>query len=64
MYKEILQQMKKHNETQQDIANLLQLERTQISRKVSGHVDWSTDEVRILCKHYNMKFEKLFRKEE
>ena len=64
MYKEIVNQMKKKKETQQDVANLLQLDQTQISRKISGHVIWSIDEIKILCKHYNMKFEKLFRKEE
>ena len=63
MYKEITSQMIKKNETQQDLAKLLQVDSSQISRKISGHIDWSTDEIRTLCKHYNMKFEKLFRKE-
>ena len=63
MYLEIINQMKKRKETQQDIAKLLELDQTQISRKLSGYIDWSTDEIKILCKHYNMKFEKLFRKE-
>lgn len=63
MYQEIIHQMKKHKETQQDLADLLQLNVSQISRKISGYIDWSTNEIRILCKHYNMKFEKLFRKE-
>ena len=64
MYKEITTTMKKNNETQQDLANLLRLDQSQLSRKIAGHVTWSIEEIKLLCKHYNMKFEKLFRKEE
>lgn len=64
MYQEIINQMKKRKEKQQDLAKLLEIDRTQISRKISGYCDWSTDEIKLLCKHYNMKFERLFRKEE
>ena len=64
MYKEIANQMKKHKETQIDLAKILGVDNTQVSRKISGYIDWSTDEIKILCNHYNMKFEKLFRKEE
>lgn len=63
MYQEIINQMKKKKEKQQDLADLLEVHRTQISRKITGYSDWSTDEIKLLCKHYNMKFEKLFRKE-
>ena len=63
IFPEITNQMIKRNEKQQDIANLFQLDRSQVSRKLSGYTDWSIEEIKILCKHYNMKFEKLFRKE-
>lgn len=64
MYKEITNQMTRKKETQQDIANILEIDRSQISRKITGQVKWNMDEIQALCKHYNMKFEKLFRKEE
>lgn len=64
MYKEITNQMTRRKETQQDIANLLEIDRSQISRKITGQVNWNMNEIKTLCKHYNMKFEKLFRKEE
>lgn len=63
IFPEITKRMNKRNEKQQDIAKLLQVDPSQISRKLTGYIDWSIDEIRILCKHYNTKFEKLFRKE-
>lgn len=64
IFPEITKEMANRNETLQDIANLLQKDVSQISRKLTGYIDWSIEEAKILCKHYNMKFEKLFRKEE
>jgi len=64
MYQEILSQMTKHKETQQDLANVLNIDRSQVSRKVFGKCPWRMNEIKLLCKHYNIKFEKLFRKEE
>lgn len=63
IFPEITKQMKRKNEKQQDIAELLQLDQSQISRKLTGYIDWSIEEAKILCKHYNTKFEKLFGKE-
>lgn len=63
IFPEITTQMAKRNEKQHDIAKLLQLDNSQISRKLNGYIDFSIDEAKLLCKHYNMKFEKLFRKE-
>lgn len=64
IFPEITKQMAKRKEKQKDIAELLELDTSQISRKLTGYIDWSIEEARILCKHYNKKFEKLFRKEE
>ena len=64
IFPEIIKNMNKRNEKQQDIAKLLQKDISQVSRKLTGYIDWSIDEAMILCKHYNTKFEKLFRKEE
>lgn len=63
MYKEITNQMHKKKETQQDLANLLEVDKSQVCRKILGQVEWHMSEILTLCKHYNMKFEKLFRKE-
>lgn len=63
IFPEITKQMAKRNEKLKDLANLLQVDTSQISRKLTGYIDWSIREIKILCKHYNIKFEKLFRKE-
>lgn len=63
IFPEITKKMANRNEKQQDIAKLLQLDQSQISRKLTGHIDWSIEEAKILCNHYNTKFEKLFKKE-
>ena len=63
MYPEILNQMKLHNEKQKDIAILLDLDISQVSRKLSGYIEFSLEEAKALCEHYKMSFEELFRKE-
>lgn len=64
-YPEVVRQMKIHNEKLQDIADLLdQVNKSQISRRLSGKVIWTMKDARTLCKHYNMKIEDLFREEE
>ena len=54
-------QMLKHNENSHKIALLINKDSSQVCRKLAGEINWQYDEIRILCKHYNMKFEKLFR---
>lgn len=64
-YPEVVNQMEKHNEKLQDIAILLNQNYTsQVCRRLMGRIEWTINEAKILCKHYNMKFEKLFREEE
>lgn len=64
-YPEVVNQMEIHHERLQDIADLLNFKfKSQICRRLSGRIDWTINEAKVLCKHYNMKFEKLFREEE
>lgn len=64
-FPEIVKQMTKRNETLGDIAKLVGLtDNGSISKKLSGNTGWSLVEIEILCKHYNMKFEKLFKRKE
>lgn len=63
-YPEIVKQMKLHNQSLQDVANLLNITYTsQVSRRLSGKVEWTLGDAEILCKYYNIDFWKLFRKE-
>ena len=64
-FPEIVNQMNLHNEKLQDMVNLLGFkELSQISRRLSGEVQWTIGEVEILCKHYNIDFWELFKRKE
>jgi transcriptional regulator with XRE-family HTH domain len=64
MFPVIASEMKKRGETQQDLARLLQLDVSQISRKLRGEIDWSIGDAEVMCLHYsNREFLELFRKE-
>lgn len=65
IYPELVHQMSLKNEKLKDIVNLLGLkELSQITRRLSGEVDFTIGEVEILCKHYNMDFWELFKRKE
>lgn len=65
IFPEIVKQMKNNNETLQDVANILGLNYpSQISRRLTGEVEWTIGDVEILCKHYNIDFWELFKRKE
>lgn len=65
LYPEIVNQMNKHNERLKDLKDLLGLaDISQVSRRISGYLQWSIGDIEILCKHYNMDFWKLFKRKE
>jgi len=63
-FPEIYNQMQLRNEKLKDVANVIELDISQVSRKISGEINWSFNDIQLLCKHYNMDFKDLFRKEE
>lgn len=64
LFPEIEAEMIRRNETQQDIANLLKLDRTQVSRKLKGTIQWTIGDIEVLTNHYQKDFWELFRKNE
>lgn len=62
LFPEIEAEMIRRGETQQDLANLLDLDRTQITRKLKGDIQWTIGDVEILTHHYNKDYWELFRK--
>lgn len=62
LFPEIVAEMQKRGETQQDLANLLELDRTQVTRKLNGEVQWSIGDIELMCLHYDKDFYVLFRK--
>lgn len=65
IFPEVVNQIKKHNETLQDVADILGLNyASQITRRLRGEVEWTIGDVEILCKHYDMDFWELFKRKE
>jgi hypothetical protein len=65
IFPEVVNQIKKHNETLQDVAEVLGLNyASQITRRLRGEVEWTIGDVEILCKHYDMDFWELFKRKE
>ena len=62
IFPEIELEMEKRGETQEDLAKILELDRTQVCRKLSGDVQWSIGDIEVMTHHYNKDFWELFRR--
>lgn len=62
LFPEIVAEMERRGETQADLARLLELDRTQVSRKLSGAIQWSIGDIEVMTLHYGKDFWELFRK--
>lgn len=57
----LLAEMKKSGETQNDLARLLKLTQATVSRKLSGKVEWGIWEIDDICEHYKKSYYELFK---
>ena len=57
----LVSEMAKNGETQRDLAELLNLQQSAISRRLTGITKWTIDEVELICKHYNKDYNELFK---
>ena len=57
----LLAEMARKGENQKTIAKLLGVAAPTISRKLSGHNDFSITEVEILCEHFGKDYCELFK---
>lgn len=64
IYPEVKKKMELNGEKNKDLAKLLDLDVSQISRKLRGEISWTFGDALILCKHYNTDIYELFRKED
>jgi len=62
-YPKVLEEMKKHKESQIEISEVLGISDMTLRKKLAGITDWTITEIEILCKHYKVNFNKLFKKE-
>ena len=63
-YPELVNQMTLRNERLRNLAELLNVNISQISRRLTGETKFTVDEAEILMKHYNLDFETLFKRKE
>lgn len=65
LYPEIVNQMIKRNEKLHNLVEVLGFkEVSQVSRRLSGEIEWTISEAKVLCRHYNIDFWKLFERKE
>lgn len=63
-YPELAGEMAKRGDTQKTLGNLLGVNCSSISRRLSGEIEWSISEIDILCKRYNKNYYELFKRGE
>jgi len=62
LFPEIISEMKKRGETQEDLGKLLDLDRSNISRKLNGEIQWTIGDIEVMILHYDKDFWELFRR--
>jgi predicted transcriptional regulator len=64
LYPELLGEMAKHGHSQRDIARMLGITYTTVSRKMTGKAKWTMDEIDKICDCYKKNYNELFKKKE
>lgn len=62
VFPELEAAMARNGDRQVDLAALLGLSVSQVSRRLSGAVEWNDSEIRKVCERYAQTYEKLFQK--
>lgn len=60
-YPGLVAEMAKHGHTQKTIGDLLGITYASISRRLSGHKDWSISEIEKICDFYKKDYYELFK---
>lgn len=60
-YSNLLAEMVRNRESQDDVATLLNLARATVNTKMLGKTEWTISEIDILCKHYKKDYYELFK---
>ena len=62
-YTNILVEMVKRDETQDDLCKVVGLSKTAIGHRFAGRIDWTISEIDKLCKPYDKDYYYLFHKD-
>lgn len=57
----LVAEMARNGETQKDLAALLNISRSKMSRKMTGKSLWTIPDVEIICNHYKKDYYELFK---
>ena len=60
-YPNLLLEIKRRGETQDDLSELLGISRTTVNFKLSGKSDWTISEIEAICEHYDKDYYDLFK---
>ena len=63
LYPNLRAEIARHGDSLNDLASVLGMSLSSISRRLAGDTPWTMDEINILCKRYNMSYEILFSRE-
>lgn len=64
LYPDLRAEMARRGETHKDLAKLLFLDTSAISRRLSGEIEWSIGEIETICNYYKKNYYELFVKNE
>lgn len=62
-YPNLLLEIKRYGETQDDLGKLLGKSRTTINFKLSGKSEWTIDEIEKICEHFGKDYYELFKRD-
>lgn len=63
-YPEIISELRKNAESQQHLANYLEIDITTLRKKLSGKTQWNIGEIDKLCEHFVKDYYELFKRED
>lgn len=62
LFPEIVAEMERRGESRKDLAKLLELDVSQVTRKLNGDIQWTIGDIEVMTLHYSKDFWELFRK--
>ena len=60
-YPNLILEIKRRGETQDDLSKLLGITRTTFNFKLQGKSEWTISEIEKICEHYDMNYYELFK---
>lgn len=60
-YPNLILEIKRRGETQDNLSKLLGISRTTFNFKLQGKSEWTISEIEKICEHYEMNYYELFK---